>query len=254
MRPYILAENNWKTIQDQHIELAVLPWGATEAHNYHLPYGTDNIETEAIAIESAKRAWERGARAIVLPTIPFGVNTGQIDIRGTINLNPSTQALILDNIIESLGRQGIFKLLIVNGHGGNDFKQNIRELGVKYPEMFLCTCNWFQAVDKPKIFTHDGDHADESETSLMLYLAADLVLPIAEAGKGKAKKFRIGALNEQWAWTERQWSKVTVDTGVGDPSLATRGKGEAFFGAMTEKISDLILGISETGPDDIYES
>jgi creatinine amidohydrolase len=254
MRPYILAESNWKTIRDQQIELAVLPWGATEAHNYHLPYGTDNIETEAIAIESAKRAWERGAKALVLPTIPFGVNTGQINIRGTINLNPGTQALILDNIIASLSKQGIFKLLIVNGHGGNDFKQNIRELGVKYPQMFLSTCNWFQAVDKSKIFTHEGDHADESETSLMLYLAADLVLPIAEAGKGKVKKFRVKALNEKWAWAERQWSKVTGDTGVGDPSLATAGKGEAFFGAMTGKISDLIFELSETRPDDIYDS
>ena len=254
MRPYILEENNWKTIQDQHIELAILPWGATEAHNYHLPYGTDNIETEAIAIESAKRAWERGAKAIVLPTIPFGVNTGQIDIKLTINLNPSTQALILDNIIESLSKQGIFKLLIINGHGGNDFKQNIRELGVKYPEMFLCTCNWFQAVDKANIFSSDGDHADESETSLMLHLAADLVLPINQAGKGKSKKFSIGALNERWAWAERQWSKVTEDTGVGDPSLATPGKGEAFFGAMVEKISDLIFGLSEMKTDEIYES
>ena len=254
MKPYILAENNWKAIQHQDIELAILPWGATEAHNFHLPYGTDNVETEAIAIESAKKAWERGAKVIVLQTIPFGVNTGQIDIKLTINLNPSTQALILDNIIESLSKQGIQKLLILNGHGGNDFKQNIRELGRKYTEMFLCTCNWFQAVDKESIFANSGDHADESETSLMLYLDADLVLPISEAGKGKSKKFRVGALNEKWAWAERQWPKVTGDTGIGDPSLATSAKGEAFFTAMVEKISELIFDLSEMKQDEIYES
>ena len=43
MRPYILAETNWKAVKETKFELAVLPWGATEAHNYHLPYGTDNF-------------------------------------------------------------------------------------------------------------------------------------------------------------------------------------------------------------------
>jgi creatinine amidohydrolase len=74
MRPYILAENNWKNIKDSTFELAVLPWGATEAHNYHLPYGTDVIEAEAIAVESARIAWGSGARIIVLPPIPFGTS------------------------------------------------------------------------------------------------------------------------------------------------------------------------------------
>ena len=37
-RPYIIAENNWRDISSENFDLAVLPWGATEAHNYHLPY------------------------------------------------------------------------------------------------------------------------------------------------------------------------------------------------------------------------
>ncbi|MCK5347097.1 MAG: creatininase family protein [Candidatus Heimdallarchaeota archaeon] len=254
MRPYVLAENNWKALKDQEVELAILPWGATEAHNYHLPYGTDNIETDAIAIESTRIAWERGAKAVVLPCIPFGVNTGQLDIKLTINLDPGTQSLILDNIIESLSEQGIYKLLIVNGHGGNDFKQILRELGKQYPKMFLATCNWFQAADKEAIFTNSGDHADESETSLMLYLSADLVLPLSEAGKGKSKEFNVSSLNEKWAWAERKWTKVTEDTGIGDPSQASSEKGEAFFRAMVEKISELIFDVSKMNPDKVFGS
>ena len=65
MRPYILAETNWKHLKDEKIELAILPWGATEAHNYHLPYATDNIQAEHAAIASAKVAWDNGAK-------PFG--------------------------------------------------------------------------------------------------------------------------------------------------------------------------------------
>jgi creatinine amidohydrolase len=70
MRPYILAETNWKHIHDQPIDLVILPWGATEAHNYHMPYATDVIEADTIAAESARLAWEQGAKVMVLPTIP----------------------------------------------------------------------------------------------------------------------------------------------------------------------------------------
>ena len=129
MRPYILAETNWKHVKDANVELVVLPWGATEAHNYHLPYATDVFEADLIAAESAKIAWESGAKLMVLPTVPFGVNTGQADIRLDINLNPSTQSAILSDIIEVLNRQGIYKLIILNSHGGNDFKTMLRELG-----------------------------------------------------------------------------------------------------------------------------
>src|SRR5438132_1177685 len=91
-RPYILNELTWNTVRDVRYEVAVLPWGATEAHNFHLPYSTDNIETERIAALAARHASERGARVVVLPVVPFGVNTGQLDIPLCLNLNPSTQA------------------------------------------------------------------------------------------------------------------------------------------------------------------
>lgn len=252
MNPYILAETNWKTLRDAHIETAILPWGAMEAHNIHLPYSTDNIETEKIVNEAARKAYEKGAGIIVLPVIPFGVNTGQMDIRVNINMNPSTQFAILKDIADVLKRHKIHKLFIVNGHGGNDFKQMIRELGVIYPEMFVATCNWYQAVDQSGFFEEGGGHADEMETSLMLYLAPELVLPLDQAGKGSAKKFRIEALNEKWAWSERKWSKVTTDTGIGDPSKATPEKGKKFFDEVTGKLSELFIQLSETRIDDMY--
>jgi creatinine amidohydrolase len=79
MRHYILEETNWKNVKNSTYEVAVLPWGATEPHNYHLPYGTDSLETEAIASVAAEKAWRRGAKIMVLPVIPLGVqNIGQI--------------------------------------------------------------------------------------------------------------------------------------------------------------------------------
>lgn len=253
MRPYILAETNWKALQQQEISLAVLPWGATEAHNYHLPYATDIIEADAIAAESGRIAWDKGAKVMILPTIPFGVNTGQPDIKLDMNLNPSTQLAILRDLITVLNRQKIYKLLILNSHGGNDFKTMLRELGLQFPEMFLVSCNWFQSVDKKQFFDAPGDHADEMETSLVMYLRPELVLPLHEAGEGKEKKSRISGIREGWAWSERQWSLISEDTGVGNPKAATPEKGKRFFKAITEKLAELMDQISAVEISNRYE-
>ena len=252
MKPFILSETNWKTIKDKIIDLAVLPWGATEAHNYHLPFSTDNIMVEKIAEESAQIAWNKGSRVIILPTIPFGVNTGQLDIKLNINLNPGTQFAILNDVTDVLNRHEIYKFLILNGHGGNDFKQIIRELGAKFPKMFICCCNWYQSFENSDFFENGGGHADEMETSVMQFLAPELVLPLNEAGEGISKKFRIRALNEKWAWAERKWSKVTADTGIGDPHKATPAKGEKCFIEIINKVSDLMIELSGTDINDMY--
>ncbi|HQQ95955.1 MAG TPA: creatininase family protein [Cyclobacteriaceae bacterium] len=252
MRPYVLAESHWKEVKVTPYELAVLPWGATEAHNYHLPYGTDIVEAEKVATEAARLAWDQGAKVIVLPVIPFGVNTGQWDVKLDMNINPSTQLLILQDLIEVLNRQGIHKLIILNSHGGNDFKTMIRELGLKFPDMFLAQCNWFQALDQKLFFENKDDHAGEMETSLMLHLTPDLVKPLLEAGDGAARKFRFDAIREGWAWAERKWTQVTRDTGVGDPRKATAEKGARYFAAVTTKIAAFFVQVAKTGPNDFY--
>jgi len=253
MKPFILAETTWKTIKDQKIELAILPWGATEAHNLHMPFATDNILTEKVAIESAQEAWDKGAKVVVLPTIPFGVNTGQLDIRLNINMNPSTQFAILNDITDVLNKHEIYKFLIVNGHGGNDFKQIIRELGFKYPKMFICGCNWYQSFENSQFFENSGGHADEMETSLMQFLAPELVLPLSEAGEGKGKKFKVTALNERWAWAERKWTQVTSDTGIGNPFKSTPEKGEKCFNEIVKKVGNLMFELSKADVNNMYE-
>lgn len=253
MRPFILAETNWQSVKNQNFEMAVLPWGATEAHNYHLPYSTDIIEADLIAAEAAAQAWDKGAKLIVLPTIPYGVNTGQRDIYLDININPSTQLAILTDIIDGLHHQKIYKLLIFNSHGGNDLKAVVREAGLKYPRMFIGILNWYQALDKSAYFEHPGDHADEMETSLMLHLRPDLVLPASAWGEGKSRKPKIRAFSEGWMWAERKWPQITDDTGVGNPKLATANKGKAYFNDLTVKIARLFCELCEADIQNMYE-
>ena len=251
-RPYILAETTWKTVKDTPYEVAVLPWGATEAHNYHLPYGTDTIQCDRIAAESARQAWERGARVVVLPTVPFGVNTGQLDIELCLNMNPSTQAAVLADLVHALGGQGINKLVVLNGHGANDFRQMILELQPK-ADVFVCAVNWYTVVD-PRGHFHDlGDHAGEQETSVMLAVAPELVLPLSEAGPGAERRPKIGALRERWAWAPRRWTEVTADTGIGNPEAATAEKGLRYVEEVTRKIGEFLVDLAEANVEDLYE-
>jgi creatinine amidohydrolase len=253
MQTFILEETNWRNVKDERPEVVVLPWGATEAHNYHLPYGTDNYIAQKLAAECARLACAKGAKVMVLPTIPYGVNTGQPDIRLDMNLNPSTQFMILKDLITVLNRQCIRKFVILNTHGGNDFKQQIRELNLLFPDMLLTQCNWFKVPGIEKYFDDLGEHAGETETSLMLYLFPELVMPLETAGQGRARKFRVQALNQGWAWAERKWSKVTDDTGIGDPSRSTAEKGEQFFKFISEKISDFLVDLAEADLGDLYK-
>lgn len=252
--PHLLTTVTWNTARKKKYETAVLPWGATEPHNYHLPFGTDILESEYIAAESARRANARGATVIVLPTIPFGVNTGQLDLNMTINMNPSTQAMVLRDIVDSLSRHSVKKLVILNSHGGNDFRQMVRELQPKYPSIFLCTINWWQALDQKKYFDNPDDHAGEMETSVMLAIAPELVLPLSEAGSGKTRPFRIKAMQERWAWAPRQWSKTSDDTGAGDPSKATAEKGRRYLDALISKIADFLVDLNKANISDLYET
>ncbi|HEX8433135.1 MAG TPA: creatininase family protein [Longimicrobium sp.] len=251
-RPYVLAEAAWKTVEHTPYTVAVLPWGATEPHNYHLPYATDVIQCDHVAAEAARLAWEQGTRAAVLPTVPFGVNTGQLDLKLTLNLNPSTQAAVLADLVHALDGQGIHRLVVLNGHGGNDFRQMIRELQPR-SRVFVCAVNWWNCVDPRPFFDEPGDHAGELETSVMMHVAPDLVLPLSEAGPGAARRFRVAGLRDGWAWAPRNWRQVTDDTGTGNPAAATQERGAAFFAAVTERIATLLVDLAAADLDALYE-
>ncbi|MEZ0275578.1 MAG: creatininase family protein [Roseimicrobium sp.] len=252
-RPWIIAETNWKQVKATKYEVAVLPMGATEAHNFHLPYGTDSYQNEALCAEAGRIAWEKGAKVGMLPNIPFGVQTGQLDIPFCINMNPSTQLLVINDVIASLVGVGIPKLVVLNGHGGNDFKQMLRELQAKWPQIFLSTVFWPQVHDGTGIIDILGDHADERETALMMHLHPDLVLPKSEWGSGEANPWKLKAMREKWAWAQRAWTQATNDTGSGDPQHATAEKGHQYFEAITTKLATYFVELAAADLKALYQ-
>lgn len=255
MRPWILAETNFAQVKACEYQVAVLPMGATEPHNLHLPYGTDTLEAEAIGSLACEAAWKRGARVILLPTIPYGTETNQSQCRLSMNLNPSTLARVIQDLVESLQGHGIRKLLILNSHGGNEFKPLLRELhGKTSVQLFLC--DWFRGLTadvKKSIFQEPDDHAGEVETSLALAFFGSLVRRNPDgtlaADDGVMAETRLSAVNQGWVSITRPWHLLTTNTGAGNPHAATAEKGQRLMEIMVERLSGFLVDLDNAELD-----
>src|SRR5437588_1165209 len=102
MREWILSETNYGRVKGRPFDAAVLPLGATEPHNLHLPYGTDTFQVDVIAQRACAQAHERGARVVLLPTLPYGTETNQMRFPLAMNLNPTTVARVITDLVDSL--------------------------------------------------------------------------------------------------------------------------------------------------------
>ena len=213
-----LAVTCYGKVKPLKYDLVLLPWGATEPHNLHLPYLTDCILSHDIALDAAKMAKTHyGIRCMVLPYVTAGSqNPGQRGLDFCIHYRYETQKAILSDIVASLYAQGYRKMVIINGHGGNTFKSMIRDLSLDYPDFLIASSEWFAFVPAKEYFDEPGDHADELETSVMMHYHPELV-NLDEAGNGDYKKFTSQMLNEKVAWIPRNWQKVSQDTGIGNP-------------------------------------
>ncbi|MGC4004468.1 MAG: creatininase family protein [Pirellulales bacterium] len=176
MRPWKLLEANLATVRADDFQVAVLPLGATEPHNLHLPYGTDVYEADTIGEAICGAAYARGAKVVLLPTLPYGTETNMRRFPLAMNLNPTTVFAVITDLVESLVQSGVRKVVLLNSHGGNEFKALLRELyGKTSTHVFLC--NWYQAIGDfyDDVFATKDDHAGEMETSMILAYHPHLV-------------------------------------------------------------------------------
>ncbi|MEG2243723.1 MAG: creatininase family protein [Muribaculaceae bacterium] len=241
-----LMTANYGTVSKLNYDLAVLPWGATEPHNLHLPYLTDCILSHDVALDAAKEALKiANVRCMVMYPISMGSqNPGQWNQKFCIHTRYETQKAILTDIVDSLSRQGIFKMVIINGHGGNTFKAMIRDLSVTYPQFRIAVADWFGIVPQEDYFEMKDDHAGELETSVMLHYHSDWV-DLSQAGDGASQPFALSSLREKTAWIPRNWTKATKDTGIGDPRKATAEKGERYAKSVVAKLTTLFVELSQ---------
>lgn len=250
----VLQQITLQDVRDANFQVAVLPFGATEPHNLHLPYGTDTLEGDCIGRAVCEAANEQGGRVVLLPTIPYGTETNMNDLPLAMNLNPSTMLSIVKDLVQSIERAGIRKIVLLNSHGGNELKPVLRELhGQVQSQIFLC--NWFQMVRDRyhEIFEVAEDHAGEMETSLALAYFPDLVVQNADgslrADQGATRPMQFEALNEGWVSITRPWHLLTTNSGSGNPHAATADKGRAVMQLIVERIGPFLAELSAAEPD-----
>jgi creatinine amidohydrolase len=254
MRPWVLAEQNHHDLRAEKWQAAVLPFGATEPHNLHMPYGTDNYQVEHLGEQACARTYRAGAKVLLLPTIPYGVNTNHFQVPGALamSVRPTTLLAVLTDLVDSLERQGVRKLVLLNGHGGNEFKPLMRELHHR-TTVFLCLCDWYRmALDVyPEIFVEPGEHADEVETSLGLAFFPQLLHP-ERADRGTAQPTRFEAINRGWISITRPWHLVTTNTGLGNPQAATAVKGRRLMDVLVERLSAFLVQLANEPQDERF--
>lgn len=242
---YKLLDLTLADVRKKKTQVAVLPMGATEPHNFHLPYGTDVFEAEGIADRACHDAVKHGAKVVLLPTIPIGSNRSTLGFPLTLNLDHSTLFAILKDITESLETHKVSKLVIINGHGGNYLRHILKDIFGR-TKVFLSLINWWEvgASIRSRLFENPGEHGDEMETSVMLYLRPELV-HMDQAGTGKARKSRLRGVNEGWVKIARPWDLATFDSGYGDPCKASREKGKKYVDFTVKRIGGYLAELSK---------
>ena len=229
-------------------DFAVLPWGSTEPHNFHLPYLTDSYITQDIAIDAVAKAYELGnIKGMVLPPLHMGSQSPMLrELPFSIHTRYETQKAILKDIVASLDYQGIDTLVILNGHGGNNFKNMIRDLSVDYPDFMLVSCDWYSILTNGEVTDARGEiHSGEMETSVMMYYHPDLVdLTAAKENINKYSKRRL--LQEGLPWLPFD-TRTNISNDLSNPLEATEEKGKEYAEAVVEKLVNLFMEL--TGRD-----
>jgi creatinine amidohydrolase len=252
-----LSEANYHQVKQTPYQVAVLPLGATEPHNLHLPYSTDTLEGTLVGQRICQAAWDRGAKVVLLPTVPYGTETNMRRLPLAMNLNPSTLYAVVTDLIESLVTSGIRKIVLLNSHGGNEFKPLLRELYGR-TEAFLFLCNWYQAIEDVygEIFEHPEDHAGEMETSLAMAYFPELIGRDADgrllADDGATAQPRLRALQEGWVSITRPWHLLTTNTGSGYPHRASRDKGERLMEVIVQRYADFLVELAQAELDERF--
>lgn len=249
MNHWRLQELTLTETKNHKYQVAILPIGSTEAHGHHVPYGSDAFHSTAIAERICAKASDQRPRILLLPTIPYGVQGNTMGFPLTINVHQDHLDAVVTDIIHSLEYHRIYKLVILNGHGGNDFKPLLRSLYDR-TKVFVSLIDWWKVGNDKirELFENPGEHADELETSVGLALFGDLV-HLERAGAGDARRSRFEAIDKGWVSIARPWHLVTKDSTLGDPRKATKSKGEAYLKIIVDRISMYVAELASSKTD-----
>lgn len=243
-RSYMLGDLTWPEAQQRfrEVDVALLPVGAIEQHGPHLPLDTDAFDADYLCRAVAERC--SSPKPIVLPLIPYGVSYHHDDFAGTISIGPETLSRLVYEVGMSVARHGVQKLVIVNGHGGNAPTLHFAaQLINRDAHIFTCVDSGetSDADINQLADTKDDVHAGEIETSTSLATRPELVQ--MDKAKRFVPKFSSQYLNfsskRSVEWYART-ANISPEGVMGDPTLATKEKGERMWELMIEHLATLV--------------
>lgn len=214
-------------------EVMVIPFGSTEPHGPHLPYGTDTTIANRYSREAVRRANSEGGRVLCLPAMPFGNNVNFKDFPFACRIRVETlMAVVLDLV--TFGREeGVRKFVLVNCHGGNDstLAACTRQIFDRFQNeafVVMSGCGAFAGKTFQKLFSDGSPHAGDYETSLMQFLAPEKMPNQAPVESAMHVPSVPGLAEARVTWV-RNWSHLMPAACAGRPDLATPEKGQEFF-------------------------
>ncbi|MGB5814758.1 MAG: creatininase family protein [Thermoanaerobaculia bacterium] len=254
---HIWAELSWPEAKNalSRVDIALLPVGAIEQHGPHLPLDTDAFDADYLAREVAKAC--QSPKPLVLPLIPYGVSYHHDDFPGTLSVGNEALAKFAYDVGMSAARNGITKLIFINGHGGNSATLHFAAQMINR-DARIFTCVDSGETSDPDIYalaeTNNDVHAGEIETSTALAVRPGLVK--MEKASRSVPKFSSRYLDFTSKYSVGWYARTAhiSKTGVfGDPTKATREKGEAMWQSSISHLVALVEHLKELTLAEIYQ-
>ena len=256
-KDYLRAELTWPEAERRlaEVDIALLPVGAIEQHGYHLPLDTDAFDAEYICREVARRC--AAPRPLVLPLIPYGVSYHHQDFPGTLSVGPDTLARFVYEVGISAAHNGISKLVIVNGHGGNMATlQYAAQMINRDAHIFTCvdTGETSDADVERLAETKSDVHAGEIETSTSLATRPELVdITRLEKFVPRFSSQYLDFSSEYGVEWFAHTSRISPSGVLGDPTKASVEKGRAMMEAMIVHLIRFVEGLKPLSLAEIHE-
>jgi len=252
----ILMEMTLEEVREFRAEVVALGVGSVEPHGPALPYGTDYYQCDAAVRRGVERANERGARALMYPTLPIGNNVNFKAFPFACRIAVPTLVRVLLDILEALAEDGIRKIVLFDGHGGNSdtIRAALREhFGSCRPaeRPFVCITSGPPGLGRPPLVEHPSDHGGESETSRMLHLREDLVRT-DKIGVQPFGQLAVEALSGGGVYFVRPWHRYVPAGAGGDARKASADKGRQLIDAEAEHLAELLVQLSEAPWTDAF--
>lgn len=242
--------NRWQLEQRAKVvNTTILPIGSLEQHGPHLPLDTDSFDAEYIVEKAVKRL--DSPRPLILPTIPYGVSDHHMGFPGTVTIEPDTLQDLTVNIGRSVIQHGFMKLIILTGHGGNDAA--IRTAGRRLKketgmDVFMDSFDLMDPEKEGSIESKNDVHAGEFETSLVLANREELVDKRIIPEEKNSTDFPNPKLEFDhepefpFAWNTHDLTRTGV---LGDPTKASKEKGEKLWEAGIERLKERIEAVMD---------